>query len=262
MKEVEIVINGKKIKAKQDQNILQVASSNGIWIPSLCYHESLSPYGACRLCIVEVELNGEKKIVTSCTTKIEKGMKINTDTAEIRQIRKALLELLLARCPNVKIVRDIAQACGVYDTPYPLENNFCILCGLCVRVCREIVGANAISFSKRGPNREVVTPFLKASEDCIGCGSCVYICPTGVITMQDIKDTIRFYPDGKDNMGPHRIMKNWKTTLPLKRCKQCGNPFATQRQLEFFAKNFKVREDFFEICPNCREKAVSPKKIK
>ena len=153
-------------------------------------------------------------------------MKIRTDTPAILKIRKTLLELLLARTPNADIVQRLAKDAGVTKTPYPLQEELCIMCGQCVRTCREIVGANALSFVYKGAKREVGVPFLRDSRECIGCGSCAFVCPTGVVRMHD--EISESY--GKSE----RIMDKWNTRLPLQKCSSHGNVFATKRMLEHF----------------------------
>ncbi len=175
------------------------AKKAGIVVPTFCYHEALKPYGACRLCMVEIVQNRQRRLVTSCNTPVEAGMEVSTDTAMVKQIRKMLVELLLARCPDVPVLQTMARRMGI-DTPRlkKREERECILCGLCVRYCEEVVGTAAIGLSNRGTEREVTTPFKAASDTCIGCGSCTYICPMGCIEMVSDEETPGMY---KMNMG-------------------------------------------------------------
>jgi len=164
--------------------VLQAAARQGIVIPTLCYHEALKPYGSCRLCLVEAHRNGRPRLVTSCNYPAEDGLVVFTDTERVKSARKTALELLLARCPNVPQIQRLAQKMGIKTSRfYKKQDERCILCGLCVRACEEMVGAGAIGFAGRGIEKHVNTPFGLQSDACIGCGSCTYICPTGCIEM-------------------------------------------------------------------------------
>ncbi|MGQ9617824.1 MAG: 2Fe-2S iron-sulfur cluster-binding protein [Candidatus Aminicenantia bacterium] len=180
-----IRINDLGMVVQEGKTILEVAREKGIYIPTLCYNEALKPYGACRLCVVEVEENGRKNVVTSCTTPVKDGMRILTNSEKIWRTRKILIELLLARVPESKKLQELANYHGLEKSRFSLKDEDCILCGLCVRACDERVGRSAIGFMKRGTEREVGIPFEKEfSEDCVGCGACTYLCPTGAIQME------------------------------------------------------------------------------
>jgi glycine cleavage system H lipoate-binding protein/NAD-dependent dihydropyrimidine dehydrogenase PreA subunit len=183
---ITLTINGKKVKAKEDTTLLELCRKISISIPTLCYHPDLAPHGSCRLCTVEVLENGTSRMVTACNYPARSGIKVETHSGKVLQARRILVELLLARCPNVPFVKDLARELGVEKTPFKSENseNNCILCGLCVRTCSEIVGAQAIGFSKRGTLKKVGTPFEVDSDKCIACGACEFICPTGAIHME------------------------------------------------------------------------------
>ena len=234
---VTLTIDGRELKAKEGATILEVARENGIYIPALCYYESVSPSGACRICLVEIIRDGRSRLVASCLYPVEEGLVVKTDSERVLTTRKMVVELLLARCPNVKAIQDLAQELGVTETEFRLEDEECILCGLCVRVCQEVVGVSAISFVSRGTKREVATPFLEPSQTCIGCGSCAYICPTNAIKMEDVGDT--------------RIIHNWKTTFKLQQCKVCGKYFAPKAQLDYLRKRLNLPQEIFEVCPQC-----------
>ncbi len=203
-----IYVNNRPIAIEGESNILEVIRKAGIKIPTLCYNPSLRSYGACRLCIVEVEGRG---ILTSCTTAPEPGMKVHTHTPEIKKIRKITAELLLANhkveCPTCDQMgkcklEDIAHELGVDDVRYkPLEKcspvndtsyaivvdrDKCVLCGQCVRFCDEIHGVGAIDFSYRGSNTVVSTAFNKdfTETECVNCGQCAAVCPVGAITVK------------------------------------------------------------------------------
>jgi coenzyme F420-reducing hydrogenase beta subunit/ferredoxin len=180
-KEVTITIDGQEVKAPEGATLLNVARQIGIDIPTLCYHAEVSPFGACRLCSVEVTKNGRTKVVTSCNYPIEEGIVVQTNSEKIQKVRKGILALLMARCPKSVKLKNLGKAYGLEEHGLwesdPEED--CILCGLCVRVCKELVGVSAINFAQRGVEREVTAPYHKFSDDCIGCGACALVCPTG-----------------------------------------------------------------------------------
>jgi heterodisulfide reductase subunit A len=187
--EVTIIIDGKEITAPEGESLLKAAKYAGIEIPSLCYHEALKPYGACRLCLVEVEDNGQKKLQASCTYKVKDGIRVFTDTELVVRTRKVILELLLARCPNNDYVRNLAKKHGVEKTRF--RHRFdgeedCVLCGLCVRMCQERMNRGIIGFANRGTDREVILPFGTPSDYCLVCGSCLSVCPTNAIERKSI----------------------------------------------------------------------------
>ncbi len=234
-------IDGREFTAQDGQTILQIAKDNGIEIPTLCHNEAIEPYGACRLCIVEIFKGQRSKIVTSCLYPIEQGLEVKTNSPRVLSNRKMLLELLLARCSKNRVINELASRVGIEQPvirPKYLEDNDCIVCGLCVRTCEQVVGVSAISLVNRGITKEPASPFLEPATDCIGCGSCYYVCPTDAIKMED-KDGVR------------RIY-NWKVEFKLQKCKVCGNYWAPERQLAYIREKWGLPEDFFDVCPTCK----------
>ncbi|RKY01170.1 MAG: hypothetical protein DRP54_04150 [Spirochaetes bacterium] len=174
---INLKINGVNIQVEEGTTLLEAIRFLGFNVPTLCYMEGLSPYGACRLCIVEIEENGKKEIVTSCTYPAKEGLNVRTNTKKIVRIRKVLIELLLAKCPSSKTIQDLASKLGVTKVRFKKENSDCILCGLCVRICEEQMGAKAIGFVNRGIDTKITTPFDIKSDVCRLCGACMYVCP-------------------------------------------------------------------------------------
>jgi len=174
---IELRIDGLDVQTEEGSSILDVARFYGIEIPTLCHHEGLSPYGACRLCIVEIGEGDKAKLVSSCTYPSEQSLVVRTNSRRVVQTRKMLVELLLAMCPSSKTIQDLASAMDVRRVRFKVEHNDCILCGLCVRMCAEQMDAQAIDFVNRGKDREITTPFDAKSDVCRTCGGCMYICP-------------------------------------------------------------------------------------
>jgi len=189
MSTVNSVIDGIQASVEIGTTIIEAAKFYGINIPTVCYLEGLSPYGACRVCSVEVSTDEGKefKVVASCTYEIHREIIVKTDTPRIRRIRKVLAELMVVSAPNVKLAQDIAARMGISRVRFKMEDNRCILCGRCVRICEEQMGGRALGFVGRGVNRKVSPPFASKSETCLTCGGCDSICPGKVIPCQGIK---------------------------------------------------------------------------
>jgi coenzyme F420 hydrogenase subunit beta len=174
---ITLTINGVLVTVETGTTLLEAARFLGFPIPTLCHIEGLTPYGACRLCVVEIVEPRRSGLVTSCTYPAEDGLRVRTATARVLEARKMLLELLLASCPQSKTIQDLASAHGVRLQRFKQEYEDCILCGRCVRICEEQMMAKAIGFRGRGGSRSIGTPFDLASETCRQCGACIYVCP-------------------------------------------------------------------------------------
>jgi heterodisulfide reductase subunit A len=186
---VTFKLNGKTVQGEEGQYILQVAEKYNVEIPTLCHHKALEPAGMCRLCTVELFDGRRKRYVTACNYPIWEGMEVSTDSEAVHEGRKLIVELLLARCPEVPILQKLAARYGIKEPRFPKENDTCILCGLCVRAC-EKMGANAISLTGRGVDMKVDTTFHIQTDACIACGACATVCPTGHITLETIKANV------------------------------------------------------------------------
>ncbi|RJP80039.1 MAG: 4Fe-4S dicluster domain-containing protein [Desulfobacteraceae bacterium] len=182
---VTFKLNGKTVQGEEGQYILQVAEKYGVEIPTLCHHKALEPAGMCRLCTVELFDGRRSRFVTACNYPIWDGMEINTDSEAVHQGRKLIIELLLARCPNVPVLQKLAAKYGIQEPRFKKEEDDCILCGLCTRMC-EKMGNSAISLTGRGVEMSVDTPFHVQSDICMACGACASVCPTGHITLEKI----------------------------------------------------------------------------
>ncbi|MCK9476483.1 MAG: [FeFe] hydrogenase, group A, partial [Candidatus Muirbacterium halophilum] len=203
----KITIDNKECSFSDERNLLEVIRKAGIELPTFCYHSDLSVYGACRLCMVDIKGRG---LQTSCSTKPEENMFVKTNTEEIREIRKTIVELLLANhdysCPTCSKSDDcqlqaLARKVGIkelkfkstlevkpvdYSSPSIIRDpNRCVLCGDCVRMCSEIQSVGAIDFAHRGSQSAVLPSFGKdlAKVECINCGQCVKVCPVGALTI-------------------------------------------------------------------------------
>lgn len=174
---ININIDGAIIHTPKGTSVLDTAIEYGICIPHLCHVPYLSDIGACRLCIVEHVVNGRSKVTASCTLNVEEGMVINTNTDNIRKLRRNLAELLVSQAPNSRAIQDIAVRCGVKEVRYPFRNEDCVLCGRCVRACTEVWKARAIGFVGRGKDRHVDYPFGVRPDFCKQCSACIQLCP-------------------------------------------------------------------------------------
>lgn len=185
---VSLTIDDRPIQAAEGRTILEACRENAIYIPTLCYHPALEPYGGCRLCMVEVQTQlRPARLVASCVYPCEEGLVVKTDTERVIKSRRMTAELLLAGAAGSVEIRELADELGVHNRRFILEEeNTCVLCGLCVRACKEIVGVAAISMIERGMSKKVSAPFQVASSRCIGCGTCVLICPTGAFKFEDV----------------------------------------------------------------------------
>jgi bidirectional [NiFe] hydrogenase diaphorase subunit len=174
---ISITMNGLEVQAEEHWTILDTARFYGLEIPTLCFMEGLTPWGGCRLCLVEVGVEPKSKLVSSCTYPVEKGLIVRTDTRKVIDARRMMIELMLSTAPMSKEIQDLASKFGVTQQRFPPRNEECVYCGLCVRMCDQQMDARAIGFQNRGIKRKISTPFDIKSEECRLCGACMYVCP-------------------------------------------------------------------------------------
>jgi bidirectional [NiFe] hydrogenase diaphorase subunit len=194
MSEIQLEIDGKEVKATEGMTVLEAAQSAGIFIPTLCHHEKLEPFGGCRVCIVEVEVNGWTKLVVSCVYLVEENIIVRTRSEKIDRIRKTIIELLMAHAPDSPQLQDLAQEYGADRDRFEKDASFCIHCGLCVRYCAEVAKKNAIGFVGRGINKEISFIPEIAAKECDDCKECFPLCPTSYLQAAFVLTKALFSP--------------------------------------------------------------------
>ena len=178
---VKFTINKQAVEVPEGTTILEAARKLGIKIPTLCYYEAIKPYGGCRLCVVQVTAGGRTTLTASCSYPVAEGIEVVTDSEEVLEARRLVIDLLWSRCPDLPILKSIALELGVTKPSYPLGDSTCVLCDLCTRVCSEMENLSVIGMVGRGAKRQVTTPFGELSTVCATCGACGFICPTACI---------------------------------------------------------------------------------
>ncbi len=178
MSDILVKIDGKEVQASEGMTVLEAAQSAGISIPTLCHHEKLEPFGACRLCIVKVQVGDWSKHVVSCVYTVEENLIVTTRSEKIDKIRKMILELQLAHAPDSPELMAYGEEYGADRNRFEKESSFCIHCGLCVRYCNEVKKKNAVGFIDRGIRKEISFIPEIASKECWDCKQCFELCPT------------------------------------------------------------------------------------
>ena len=241
---MNIVIDGIQYEVDKGTTVLQACRNAGIDIPTLCHDERLTPFAACRLCLVEIE--GQKNLATSCSTLVKDGMVVYTHNAKVRNARREVLDLIISNHPLECLNCDKSGDCKLQDYCYEyeiLEGSFkgdmrepyvddsnpfytydarkCILCGLCVRVCDELQCTSAIGFEDRGFDTVVTTPFNEGliNSKCVSCGNCASVCPVGALTPK-----------------PLEKFRHWEIKKVRTTCSYCG----VGCQLDLIVKGNKV----------------------
>jgi NADH dehydrogenase/NADH:ubiquinone oxidoreductase subunit G len=242
MQAVTAVINGKACPARRGEFLLDIADRNGIAIPRLCHHESLRGLASCRLCLAEVSENGRKRIVTSCVFPVTRDIEAETDTEDIRHMRKMLIGFMLAETPGNEEILRLAREYGAVDASRfgKYEGNRCVVCGLCVSACDEL-GRGCLSTVNRGTTKKVAAEYEEPPEDCIGCGACAHVCPTGCIEIEEDELT--------------RTV--WGKAFEMLICGVCGKPFMPRAQYEYLAQKIVMPDP--PLCADCAQAALAKK---
>jgi bidirectional [NiFe] hydrogenase diaphorase subunit len=178
MSKILLQIDGKEVEAREGMTVFEAAQKVGIAIPTLCHHEKLEPYGACRICTVEAEVRGWTKLVAACLYPVENNLVVRTRSQKVDKIRKVILELQLAHAPDAFALKDLAKEYGADKDRFEKESSFCIHCGLCVRYCAEVKKKDAVGFVDRGTRREICFIPEIAAKECWKCKECFPLCPT------------------------------------------------------------------------------------
>ena len=242
---MKIIVDGKTCEAEAGQFLKEAARQNGIEIPSLCHHSALPGQACCRLCIVEVEIEGHeanRTVVVSCVYPVKESITVYTNSEKIIRLRRNVLALLKERVPEPEgALAEYCREYGVLGQNLRFnvkEDEKCILCGLCVKACGEL-GNNAIQTAMRGIEKLVTTPFNEPSSACIGCASCARVCPAHAIDC--------FNKDDKRTI--------WGKDFTLVKCVACNEPYATEEELKWLKDRLLDTELNHEYCPKCRGRA-------
>jgi NADH dehydrogenase/NADH:ubiquinone oxidoreductase subunit G len=238
---ISVAIDGAMVSVERGTTVLKAARSAGIKIPTLCHHEGLPPDGNCRLCTVEVEDRGWKKLVASCMYPIKSEISVTTGSELVRAARRFVIQLLLNRNPKAVMIKELAAEYGVArEERFAFDSDLCVRCGRCVRAC-ETNGTDAIGMACAGCGRRPAAPYDEPPGGCVGCASCAEVCPTGKITY-------------KDEAGRREI---WGRSFELAACERCGARYAAEEHLAYLAEIVRLgagdEEAEPRLCERCRK---------
>ena len=236
-----ITIDGVECTCEKGEYLYDVAARNGIWIPVLCRSDAFDDHRACcRICIVEVEIRGKRKVVTACVYPVEQECAVYTKSEKILEERAVIMTLLAHRAPDSDRMAEMNKFMGAtgFDRLISIDGEKCILCGLCVQACNSL-GTGAISTVLRGTEKKVATPYDKPSEYCVGCLSCANVCPTGAIEYSQTETTRTI----------------WDREFELVFCEKCGSPMGTREAVAYAAAKADVETPV--ICDACRKKQLA-----
>lgn len=238
---LNITIDGVSCTCEKGEYLYDIAKRNGIYIPVLCRSDAFEDHRACcRICIVEVEIRGRRKVVTSCVYPVEEECTVYVNSEKMKRERAMVMQLLTKRAPESERIAQSAEFLAEgrdYSRLISLDTGKCILCGLCVQAC-DSLGAGAISTVNRGTDKQVNTPYGAASDDCLGCLSCANVCPTGEITFTEDEMTRTI----------------WNRSFELVRCEECGEVIGTAQSVAY-ARGEDADESM--LCDACRKSRVA-----